>query len=359
VGSAEVAIVGGNVASARERALADALKQAVDQALSGLVPNARSAQPKTVVQVLGRARSYVRRYRALEEGERDKGLYGLTIEAEIDEQALLRAFDKAPMDTIKPAGGTPSVPTYLLVGAGAPAAVEAAARAFTAAGARVQIAGAELAEPSKAVEAAARAGMATVAFITGSVSSEGKVRGPGLEAVTCAIGVRVLTSGAGLPVADENETVRTFAARSDKASADCFQRAAGAAVPRVVPAASARTMPDMRTIVIDAAVVQPAAVPALVKQLRAIGSVSGTEVRRITANRAELWVRSRLSAAALATALGRDTSNGLLVIGASEVTGDLVRVTATLRETMTPAPAAAPASLPASPNGSPARSVQP
>ena len=354
VGAAEVTIVGGNVASARERALTEALKQAVDQAIAALVPDARAKQPKLVVQVLGRSRAYVRRYRALEEGERGRGLYGVRIEAEIDESALLRAFDKPASGVVAPGGLSPgSPPAYLLMGAGVPDAADATLRAFTAAGAHVQRAGPELAEPSKAVEAAVRAGAAMVAFVSGSVAFEGKVRGPGLEAVTCAIGVRVLTAGAGLAVADESETVRSFAETSEKARADCLQRAAGAVVPRVVPAAAARVAPDVRTIVLEAAVVQPAAVPALVKQVRAIGSVSAAEVRRITPGRVEVWVRSRLSALALSTALGRD-GNGALTFGVPEVTGDLIRVTATLRETGTSVPAGVgPSAVPNNPSPRP------
>lgn len=332
MGAAEVTIVAGNVASARERALTEALKQAVDQAMTALLPDARTRQPKIVVQVLGRARGYVRRYRTLEEGERGRGLYGVRIEAEIDESALLRAFDRPGVEGAAPVGSSSgSVPAYLLVAAGAPDAADATERAFAAAGAHVKMAGAQLAEPSKAIEAGARAGFAMVAFVSGSVSFEGKVRGPGLEAVTCVIGVRVLTAGTGLAVADENETVRSFAERPDRARADCFQRAAAAVVPRVVPAATARVAPDTRTIVLDLAVVQPAAVPALLRQVRSIGSVSSAEVRRISSGRVEVWVRSRLSAVALSTTLGRDT-NGALTFGAPDVAGDLIRVSVALRE---------------------------
>ncbi|MEO8214562.1 MAG: hypothetical protein ABI560_15275, partial [Myxococcales bacterium] len=147
----------------------------------------------------------------------------------------------------------------------------------------------------------------------------------------------------------ESETVRAFADRPEAARASCFQRAAAAAVPPVVPAAAARVAPDVRTIVLDVDVVQPGAIPAVVKQVRALGSVSAIEVRRITVNRAEFWVKSRLAAAAFAAALSRDTG-AAITFSAAEVTGDLVRVTARLREIVTPsagAPAAAAGSAPA------------
>ena len=370
VGAAEVPIVGGNVASARERALTDAMKQAVDQAILSMVPDPHAAQPKTVVQVLGRARSYVRRYRTLEEGERGGGRYGMRIDADIDDGALLRAFDKAATAAVAPNGspaGPPAAPSYLLVGAGVPEALEAAAKAFTSLGARVQTAAAAdpaaaSSDPAKLEASASQAGLAAVAFISGTSTSEGKVRGPGLEAATCVLSVRVLAAGTGLPIADESETVRAFADRPEAARASCFQRAAAAAVPRVVPAAAARVAPDVRTVVLDVDVVQPGAIPAVVKQVRALGSVSAVEVRRITVNRAEFWVKSRLAAAAFAAALSRDTG-AAVTFSAAEVTGDLVRVTARLREIVSPsaappsaatgsAPATAPATA-ASPNKTP------
>src|SRR5947208_1835610 len=62
-------VVGGNAASARERALDDALKQAVDQALAALVdPQTRAGQAKTLKAIEAKARSFVPRYRTVEEG---------------------------------------------------------------------------------------------------------------------------------------------------------------------------------------------------------------------------------------------------------------------------------------------------
>jgi hypothetical protein len=363
VGSAEVTIVGGNVASARERALAEALKQAVDQELSTLAPQARAVQPKVVVQVLGMARRYVRRYRTLDEGETGHGLYSVRIEAEVDAAALLRAFDKAPVGGSGPSsGGSP--PSYLIVGAGVPEAALAATRAFVASGARTQTAPPALTDPGRASEAAARAGIPTVAFVSGSATPEGEVRGPGVQSVTCTVSVRVSTSGAGLPIADDSETVRSFGDRVETARADCFARASGAVVPRVVPVAAGRTAPDARAIVIDADVVEPGAVPGMLKQLRELGAVSSIEVRRISAGRVELWVRSRQDAATLAAGLSRD-SGGSVSFSPTEVTGDLVRVRARLRDTADSArdvgtapaaaapqsnpPAAVPAARPAGP----------
>lgn len=334
IGTAEVTIVGGNVASARERALGEALKQAVDQELSVVVPDARTTQGKTVSQVLGRARRYVRRYRTLEEGELRRGLYSVRIEADVDDTALLRAFDKIPPGVAANPGAGPGgvvTPSYFLVGAGAPEAAAAAARAFTATGARVEMAPPDMVEPARALEAALRAGIPAVAFVSGTAIVEGEVRGPAVQAVTCTVGVRVLTSGSGLAVADESETIRGFADKVETARADCFARAAATAVPRVFPSAVGRATPDLRAIVIDADVIEPGAVPGMLKQLREIGSVSAVEVRRIAPGRVELWARTRLTPNALVATLTHDTG-GEIVFDAPEVTGDLVRLRARLRD---------------------------
>lgn len=352
MGAAEVTIVGGNVASARERALTEALKQAVDQALVTAFPEAKNQQPKAAAQVLGRARNYVRRYRTIEEGERARGVYALKVEADVDEAALARVFDKPGAVT---GGGTAPAGAlaYFLVGAGAPDALAAAARAFTAAGARVHQAPAELIEPQKAFEAAAKAGFTQVAFVNGAVTAEGKVRGPGVESASCSLSVRVMAAGSGLPVADENESARGFSERAEAARGDCFQRAAAASIPRIVPAAGARTSADVRTIVVDADVIEPGAVPALVRHLRGIGSISAVEVRRIANGRVELWARSRMPASSLVAALSRDTG-GALAIADAQVSGDLVRLRARLREIAPPTPAAPAGTVPAPPGAAPA-----
>src|SRR6185503_3856948 len=110
-----------------------------------------------------------------------------------------------------------------------------------------------------------------------------KVRGPGVDAVGCTVAIRVVAAASGQPAAEESVAMRAFASREDAARADCFNRAAAAAVPRVVPQAAPATPAgaDLRTVVIDAQLAEPAAVPALLRALRGLGSVSAVEVRRI------------------------------------------------------------------------------
>lgn len=341
LGEGQATIVGGNVASARERAFTEAFKRAVDVALSVLVPEVRATQPRLVIQILGRARSFVRRYRTLEEGELIRGSYVVKIDADIDEAALRRACDRppAPASTL-PSGGVQPM-TYLLVGAGSPEALEAVSKGLVAAGVSVRGGSAADAEvPARALAAAVRAQMVAVGFVSATAAAEGRVRGLGLEAVTCAVTLRVVLAGTGQPQSEESETGRNFAVDESLARRDCLVGAAAAVVARTVPSApEARAPADLRTVVIDADVVEPAAILAMLKQLRALGTVSAVDVRRVIAGRAELRVRSRLPGAALVALLARDSVE--LEWLAVEATGDLVKARVRLSAAAGPPPAAA------------------
>src|SRR6516165_7519170 len=91
--SGQSAVIGGNGAGARERALEEAFQQAVDQSLAELLDAAtRAGQARAIKGLEARARTYVRRYRALEEGELN-GAYSVKLEVEVDEPALRRAVE--------------------------------------------------------------------------------------------------------------------------------------------------------------------------------------------------------------------------------------------------------------------------
>ena len=347
IGAGEVPIVGGNLASAREHGIAEALKQAVDQAITALAPEVRAKQPKLVAQVTGKARTFVRRYQTLEEGEVGRGRYGVKLEVELDESALRRALEAGPGAT---AVAAPTMSSYLVVGSGPDDAVDAVARAFVGSGAKVERAARDVREAARAVEAAAHSGLGTVAFVNAAATPEGQVRGLGVEAVSCSLALRLIATSSGLAVGDESRAMRGFSERGpEEARRECLTRAASALVHAVTPAAGVRGGSDLHTIVVDADVVEPAAVPALLKQLRASGNVSSVEIRRILPGRIEVWVRSRLTGSGLATLLGRDGGSGAVVISGVEASGDLVRLRARLPEVPSVAPVApaAPAEAPA------------
>jgi|GEM_PF-1943475 len=353
LGAAEVAIVGGNLASARERALAEAMKQAVADALAVVAPDARNSDPKLVVQVLARARTFVQRYRTREDGQvgegqgQGQGRYGVKIEAEVDEAALGRAFQKTPAAGLPLAAGAPS---YLLVATGPPEAADAVYRALAAGGTRVERAR-EALSTGAAGELAARGGLGAIIFANATVTREGQVRGVGVEAVSCAVAVRLAAAGSAAALAEDTRNERSFAEHEEEARKDCLGRAAGVAVRHVIPqTGTGRSPSDLRTVVADVDVVEPAAVLALLKQLRGSGSVSAVDLRRVLPGRAELALRSRLTAPALAAAIARENT-GPVVISGVDVSGELIRMVARTREVaapvVPPAPGAAPAPSPA------------
>jgi hypothetical protein len=347
---AQSAVIGGNAAAARERALDDALRQAIDQALVEMVDApTRLAQAKGVKAIEARARSYVRRYRTLDEGEAN-GTYTVHLEAEVDEVALRRAAERmAPSSTGATAsGGGPArgqAPGMLVVSTGstAPSAGDAApalAAALGAAGARAQK-GAPVTDPGAAVLVAGRAALSQVAFVTSQAHDEGPVRGTGKVAASCRVSVRVVAVASGLPIAEQAATPRAFADRDEAARTECLSRAASELAPRLVPTTAGGGVAapgDLRTITIEAVVQEPAAVLALLKALRSIGAVSSAELRRVSPGRAEVRVRTRTLAPALAPALSRDAS-GPLELGGVETAGDLIRLRVRLRAAPTPPPA--------------------
>ena len=92
--TAQAPVVGGNAAGARERALEDAIRQAVTLTLAEVVdPQTRAAQAKTIKAIEAKARSFVPRYRTLEEGEVG-GMYSVRLEVEVDDIALRRRLER-------------------------------------------------------------------------------------------------------------------------------------------------------------------------------------------------------------------------------------------------------------------------
>ena len=81
---------------------------------------------------------------------------------------------------------------------------------------------------------------------------------------------------------------------------------------------------------VDADVVEPAAIPALVRALRSVGAVSSVELTRVADGRAELKARTRASTAALSSALSRDAAS-VITLSDVDVSGDTIRVKARMR----------------------------
>jgi hypothetical protein len=336
------AVIGGNSAGARERALDEAFRLAVDQALAELLDApTRAAQARAIKGLEARARSYVRRYRPLDEGEAN-GVYTLRMEVEVDEPALRKAIERwgqGPSGTQAP----PPAPGLLLVSSGAPEAPPLLLSALVALGARAQAADPGVGDSAAAVQAAAAAKLPQVAFVGAQAQADGPVRGTTKVAVSCRLAAKVVAVPSGLPIAEHAAAPLAFGDDEEAARRQCLTRAAGDLAARLAPAAGAAATggADLRAVTVDADVVEPSAVVALLKSVRSVGAVSSAELRRIVPGHVEIRARTRATAAALAPALARDAST--LTVSNVEVTGDLIRLRARLRA---PIPAAAPATPP-------------
>jgi hypothetical protein len=329
-------VVGGNAAGARERALDDAVRQAVDQTLGELAdPQTRGAHAKEVKALLAKARSFIPRYRTLEEGEVN-GNYTLRLEVVVDELALRRRIERWS------AGAAPTAPPVaapqrvFLVAAerATPAAalVPALAVAFGAGRAVAAPEGVDP-SPSGAIQAAARAGMARAALVSASVEDEGALRGVGRVAIACRATARLYAAPAATPVGERQAATRVFAEEPAAGRADCLNQLAAelrVGIEGALAAGPARPSGDMQVLTVDATLTEPAAVPALLKSLRALGAVSNAELHRVAGGHAELKIWTRSPPEALVAALSRDV-DPMITLSEVRAAGDVVHLQARLR----------------------------
>ncbi|MBI5478733.1 MAG: flagellar assembly protein T N-terminal domain-containing protein [Deltaproteobacteria bacterium] len=93
-GTGQARIVNEDRVAARQRALEEAMRQAVERAVDGLLgPEVRASRPHEVRGLAGRAHSLIERYRVLAESEAG-GLYQVQIEATVDAQRLGAALGR-------------------------------------------------------------------------------------------------------------------------------------------------------------------------------------------------------------------------------------------------------------------------
>jgi len=351
--SGQAPVVGGNAAGARERALDDAIKQAVNQAIAALLDApTRAAQAKALKAIEAKARSFVPRYRTLEEGEAN-GVYTIRLEAEVDETALRRRIERAAAPVAPPP--TPvkaGAPGMLVVAGDAGEAtapfVASLVTALSAAGIRARAGDAGETSTSAAAQAAARASLEQAALVTAEGGAEGIVRGTGRVAYSCRASARLVAAPAGAKLGDRAATARVFvdAEKAADGPAQCRSQLGAELAGRLagVTAAAGGTAGasggDMHSVIVDADVVEPGAIPELVKSLRGVGAVSAAELTRVSAGRAEIRVRTRAAPAALAAALSR-TAGTVITLSDVQISGDTIRARARLAT-----PPAAPGSNP-------------
>jgi hypothetical protein len=302
----EAPIVAGNAASAKQRALDDALRQTVERSFAALAAEEGSPTPGLAqlrASLFGRAKRYVRSYRIV--GQREEGgRYLIQVEAELDEGMLRRDIDRARGGAATPPPARAVAGPGVLV-AGSPAeAVTALARALGTAGFKADTPPLGTVDEARARDLAVRTGAAGAALISASASPEGAVRGTGKMAASCRVAVRVLPASGGQAV-DRGTEMRAFADSDEAARLECLTRAAGDLAAHVTAALSTggTAAPGMRLVTLDVDLVEPAALAPLLQALRKSGS--GVEVRRVTVGHVELRASTRMSAPALVAALAR------------------------------------------------------
>ena len=326
VTTGQAPVVGGNAAGARERALEDAIRQAVDLAINEIVvdPQVRAAQGKTIRAIEAKAHGFIGRYRTLEEGEAN-GVYTMRVQVEVDRSAIQNKIDRgnaAPVSSPPPRAMAPAVVVFP-ADRTPPAFVADLVAALMSAGLRAR-AGDPLAKTPSAT---------TAATVTAEAVDEGALRGTGRLSVACRATARF--TGVSLP--DRAAAARAFADGADAGRTDCLGRLASALSAEMVPALSAATSPsaDLPILTIDADVVEPAAVSALLKSVRSVGAVSAADLVRIGGGHAEIRARTRSGSAPLAAALSRD-ADAMISLSDVQASGAVIKLRARLRAPAAP-----------------------
>jgi len=327
-------VVAGNRVAARDRALDEALKQAVDQALAYVLDadTRLRAQAALRRELLPRARSYVPTYRVLDEHEVEGGLFQVQIEAQV-EVSLLRRDAVAIAGTGGGPGPRPPTPPPIapappgrprvLVGFGGPVAADATRRALETRG--FLVVAAPVGETARSdLEASsllrgAGAGIVVVAAV--SSQPEGRVRGTEMMATQVRVELRAL-DGEGRALARGAGEARGFAPSGTEATQQALENASGPAADKLADELSARySAPSTGSGDGGGVVVRVAGlgslrdVEALSDQLAQLPGVQAASVRRLGGGEVWLGVRTAQTGGTLAAAL---RAQGLQVDAASD-----------------------------------------
>ena len=169
--------------------------------------------------------------------------------------------------------------------------------------------------------------------MTAETVDEGALRGTGRVSVACRATARF--TGVSLP--DRTTTARAFADGVEAGRTDCLGRVAGALAAEMASALTAAVAPtaDLPLLTIDADVVEPAAVPALLKSVRSVGAVSAADLVRVGGGHAEIRARTRSGPALVAAALSRD-ADAMISLSDVQASGAVIKLRARLRAPAAP-----------------------
>lgn len=325
---AEAPIVAGNAVNAKKLALANAFRQATEQALAELVKQSEPL-PSPVPAGLGQlkaslgngAQKYVRSYRLIEE-QSEGGVFKVMVEIDVDEVLLRRELDKifgAAAAQAQPAGR--AVASVLLVGGSAAAKVVAA---LGPQGVRTQL---DAAPGEPQLLASALRQNAFSLFVTLESRTEERVRGTIQIPVRCTLAWRLFLPGTqptGGPAVSRSDEAYGFATDAGAAQSVCVERAV-AALARSVLATLRTPVESAPFVTLQLEMPDPGSVPPVLQALKRLGAVVATEVRTLTATRADIRVFTRISGPALFAALGRELG-GKLALAPTQPLSHIVAV---------------------------------
>ena len=180
--------------------------------------------------------------------------------------------------------------------------------------------------------------MARAALVAASVEDEGPLRGTGRVAIACRATVRLYAAPAASPMGERQAATRVFADEPAAGRADCLTQLAAelrVGVEGALAGGATRPAGDMQSLTVDATLTEPAAVPALLKCLRALGTVSSAEIHRVAGGHAELRIWTRSQPEALVAALSRD-ADPMITLSEVRAAGEVVHLRARLRPPATP-----------------------
>jgi hypothetical protein len=249
------------------------------------------------------------------------------LQAEVDDAALRRRIESWTAGAATPPSAPPRrAPGVLDVvpDEGNPAMLAFAnevAAALASAGSPARLA---RAHPDAAVPAA---------FVTFAASDEGPVRGTSELAAACRGAARF----AALPLRPLEVTARGFAVTAADARAACLAHLAPSLAAQITAGLASASSPgsDLPSVLIDADVTEPAAVPALLKSVRDVGLVSGADLLRVGGGRVEIRARTRSAPGPLAAALSRD-ADAMISLSDVQTAGDAIHLKARLRAPVAP-----------------------
>lgn len=355
-GAGEAAISNGDRVRARERALDDAFRQVIDQALARQLDAAALAERSSAIKLTihPKARTYILRYAVLEEGDQGN-VFRVRINAEVALYAL--------MQDAKAGGATKSAPTAaakvlvcLVERAGAGWVASplsrrlvdgAAARGIDAALADGDCAPVGV-EPAPADDKAAALARAKKArgVVVGAVAATatGPIHGTSLQSAHADLRLHLL-DGEG-HVTGEVRAERDGWGEGDAAAAlAATEPALLEAMTRLAPLAdrSFASPASAGVTVLLSGADRYADLQTLLRALGTIAGVSAVEPRRFSSEGVEIRVTTAATAAALIVALGR-VPDGARYIAAA-------RDARTLQIRPAPPPPPSPTDLPPPPAG--------